>query len=147
MFGACVDVQQGIEQGADGQGHEQDGERHGDVADHVPARSAQARDQREAELNDQRRHHLRQAMENLVVAEVVDPVQGRLTAEHPDGVQHQKARHAAKHQCGGQQQDQGQPGAYPRVLIEHVPEFLGLEPKRVNIHKSIGPVERRGGRD
>ncbi|EGH28457.1 hypothetical protein PSYJA_05444, partial [Pseudomonas syringae pv. japonica str. M301072] len=37
------------------------------------------------------------------------------------------------------------PGAYPRVLIEHVPDFLGLEPKRVNIHKSIGPVERRGG--
>ena len=80
MFGAGVDVQQGVEQRADGQGHEQDGEGHGDVADHVPARSIQAGYQREAELDDQRRHHLRQSVENLVMAEIVDPVQGRLTA-------------------------------------------------------------------
>jgi hypothetical protein len=67
---------------------------------------AQFRHQVQAELDHQRRGHLRQAMEDLVVAQVVEPVQGRLPTEQFGGVQDEVARHASEQQGHRQQHQQ-----------------------------------------
>ncbi|MNV30698.1 hypothetical protein D3C71_1219770 [compost metagenome] len=67
VFGAGVDVQQGIEQGADRQQQKQEGEGQGDVAEEIQTGLAQVRHQIEAELDDQRRRDLGQAMKHLVL--------------------------------------------------------------------------------
>ncbi|MNQ74344.1 hypothetical protein D3C85_890990 [compost metagenome] len=67
VFGAGVDIQQGIEQGADRQQQKQEGEGQRDIAEEIQAGFAQVRHQIEAELDHQRRRDLGQAMEHLVL--------------------------------------------------------------------------------
>jgi hypothetical protein len=135
VFGAGVDVQQRIEQGADGQQHEQDGERQRDVAEEQQAGLAQFRHQVQAELDQQRRGHLCQAMKHLVLPEVVDPVQCRLTAEHFGRVQNQVARHSSEGQRHHQQCQQAEAGTQERVMVERSPQVLQVDPELLNIHK------------
>ena len=71
VFGACVDVQQGAEQGAHGQHQEQDSDRQGHVADEQDRGLAQVRYQVQAELDHQGGRHLGQAVEDFVVPQVV----------------------------------------------------------------------------
>ncbi len=98
MFGACVDIQQGVEQGAHRQRHEQDGERQRHIADKQRGGFAQARYQVQAELNHQRWRHLRQAMKDFVVPQVVEPMQRRLPAEQFDGVENEVTRYPSEQQ-------------------------------------------------
>ncbi len=139
VFGARVDVQQGVEQGAQGQHHEQDGHGQGQVADEMLGLVAEYRHQVEAELDDQRRHGLGQAVEDLVVQQVVEPVQRRLSAQQLHGVQHQEARQAAQYQGDDQQQGQTDAGVQQRMLVESAPQGLRLEPEVLNIH-GLQPV-------
>ncbi|MNW17303.1 hypothetical protein D3C71_2164500 [compost metagenome] len=53
MLGAGIDVEQGIEQARQGHGHEQQGERQGDVAEEVLGSVGQLRHQFQPELDDQ----------------------------------------------------------------------------------------------
>ena len=106
MFGACVDIQQRVEQGTHGQNHEQNGDRQGYVADKQNGGLAQVRHQVQAELDHQRWRHLRQAMEDFVMPQVVQPVQGRLPAEQFDRVQDEVTGDPSHHQCHHQQHQQ-----------------------------------------
>ncbi|MNP52457.1 hypothetical protein D3C76_1468510 [compost metagenome] len=92
----------------------------------------------QAELDDQRRRHLRQAMKDLVLAQVVDPVQRRLAPQQLGGVQNQVARHAPKHQGDDQQQHQGDAGVQDRVLVKGTPEVLDVDPELFDVHGRNG---------
>ena len=81
VFGARVDVQQGIEQGTDGQHQEQNGKGQRDVAEEMLAGGIEFRHQFQAELHHQRWRHLCQTVENLVLQQIIDPVQCRLSAQ------------------------------------------------------------------
>ncbi len=143
--GARVDVEQGVEQGADRQQQEQNGERQRDIAEEIHRGFAQLRHQVQAELDHQRRRHLRQPLKHLVVAEVVDPVQRRLAAEHAAGVQDQVTRHPSEHQRDDQQHQQRQSRLQKWVLFERAPEALGFEPELFDIHKrNVSSVRREG---
>ena len=134
MFGAGVDVQQRVEQRAHGQHQEQNGQRQRHVADKQDGGLAQVRHQVQAELDDQGRGHLRQAMEDLVMAQVIEPVQGRLPTEQFNGVEDEVARHASEQQGHRQQHQQAKAGMQQWVLIEGAPEVLGVEPELFDIH-------------
>lgn len=146
VFGAGVDVQQGIEQGADRQQQEQNGERQRDIAEKHRGGLAQLRHQVQAELDHQRRGHLRQTLEHLVMPKVVEPVQRGLATEHAAGMQDQVTRHSSEDQRDHQQQDQRQAGVQERVLIEGTPEVLGVEPELFEIHERDDSSVRRDGR-
>jgi hypothetical protein len=79
--------------------------------------------------------HLGQAVEHLVVEQVIEPMHGRLPAEQLDGVQDQVARHSSDDQRHRQQHQQCQAGVHARVLLQRGPEFLGIEPELFEIHK------------
>ncbi|MNP06772.1 hypothetical protein D3C76_987690 [compost metagenome] len=134
VFGAGVDVQQGIQQGGDGQQQEQDGERQRHVAEEQHRGFAQLRHQVQAELDHQRRNYLRQTLEHLVVPQVVDPVQRGLAAQYFAGVQDQVARHSSEGQRNEQQHHECQGGVHDRMLVEGTPEVLGIEPELFDIH-------------
>ncbi|MNH08905.1 hypothetical protein D3C81_943280 [compost metagenome] len=86
MFGARVDVEQGVEQGADGQYQKQNGEGQRNVAQEVLAGGVELRNQLQAELHHQRWRHLCQAVENFVVQQIIEPVHSRLSAQQLDRV-------------------------------------------------------------
>lgn len=138
VFGTGVDIQQGVEQGAEGQHHEQDSEGRGDIAEKHQAGLAEPGHQGQAELDEQRGGHLRQAMEDLVVTQVADPMQGRLATEQLGAMQDQVARHASEHQGDGQQQYQGKAGMQERMLVEGTPEVLDVEPELFDVHGRNG---------
>ena len=95
---------------------------------------AQVRHQVQAELDHQRRGHLRQAVEDFVVAQVVEPVQGRLPAEQFDRMQDEVTRHPSEQQRHHQQHQQAQAGMQQRVFIEGVPKVFDVEPELFDIH-------------
>ncbi len=111
MFGARVDVQHGVEEGTDGEHHEQDGERQRDVAQHMSGGGAQVGHQIEPELDHQRRCDLRQSVKNLVVQTIIEPEQRRLTAKGLDDVQNDETHQTAKCERSDQQHQQTQGGA------------------------------------
>ena len=102
MFGARVDVQQGTEQGAERQQHEQKGECQRDIAEDIQAGLAQFRRQVQTGLDRQRRGHPGQAMENLSVPKVTDPVQRRWAAEHFGREKNELTRHSSEDQRNDQ---------------------------------------------
>ncbi|MNP28963.1 hypothetical protein D3C76_1219680 [compost metagenome] len=134
MACTCVDIQQGIEQGAHGQEQEQDAEGQGQVAEEQTGLGFKLRYQAQAELHHQRRHHLCQTVEHLVVQQVVEPVQGWLTRQQLDAVQYQVASHTPQHQGDDQQQAQAKAGLQHRVLIEGAEGCPHIEPNLLNIH-------------
>ena len=69
----------------------------------IQAGLAQLRHQMQAELDHQRRRHLRQTMKDLVMPKVVDPVQRRLATEHFGRMQNEVARHSSEDQRNHQQ--------------------------------------------
>ena len=121
-------------QGAHGQHLEQEGKGQRDIAEEDQAVLAQLRHQVQAELDHQRRRGLRQAMEDLVLQQIVDPVQRRLAPEQPGGMQDHITRDPAEHQRHDQQQRQAQPGLQQGMLIEGAEKVLGAQPELFDIH-------------
>ncbi|MCY1177550.1 hypothetical protein D9M73_178620 [compost metagenome] len=141
MFGTRVDVQQGVEQGTDGQHQEQNGEGQRDVAEEMLAGGIELRHQFQAELHHQRGRHLRQAVENLVLQQIIDPVQCRLSAQQLDGVKYQKACHPAQHQGDDQQHTQAEARVYHGMLIKSAPKIEGVLPELFNSHAVVDVSE------
>ncbi|MNR26863.1 hypothetical protein D3C85_1441030 [compost metagenome] len=92
-------------------------------------------DQAQAELDHQRGHDLRQAMEHFVFEKVVEPVHRRLATEQFHAAQDEVARRSSDYQCDEQEQQECQEGVNPRVLSQGIPEILGVEPELFEIHR------------
>ena len=145
VLGARVDVEQGVQQAGQGQGHEQQGEGQRQVVEKVQGDGAQARHQLEAELDDQRWRGLGQAVEDLVVAQVVQPAQGGLAGQQAAAVQDQEAGQAAHDQRDAEEHGQAEAGVEQGVLVEGAPEVEGVEPELSDIHgKRVAIVAKSG---
>lgn len=129
MLGAGVDVEHGIEQRADGEHHEQDGERQRDIPQHMAGGRVQLGHQVQPELDHQRRRHLRQTVKHFVVQKIVEPEQRRLTTERLHGGENDETHQTPKGECGDQQDQQTQGCAQHRLVFEQGPEFLGTQPE------------------
>ncbi len=138
VFGPCIDIQQGVEQGAQGQDQEQQGDGQRRVAEEQQGGLAQFRHQVQAELDHQRRRHLGQAMEHLVLVQVIEPVHRRLAPEQFGRVQDQVACHSSEQQRHHQQEHQAQAGVQQGMSVEGAPEVLGIEPELFHIHGKRG---------
>lgn len=135
MFGAGVDVQQRVEQARQRAGHKQQGDGQGEVAEKMLGGGREFRHQLQAELHHQRWGGLGQAVQHLVVAQVVQPSERRLPAQQAAGVQDQEARQAADQQRDEQQHGQAEGGVQQRVLVEGAPEVEGIAPESLEVHK------------
>ncbi len=64
---------------------------------------------------------MRQAVEDFVVPQIVEPVQRRLAAEQFDGVQGEVSRYPSEQQGHHQQHHKTKAGMQHRVLVEGAP--------------------------
>ena len=134
MLGAGIDIQQGIEQARQGHGHEQQGEGQGEIAEEVLGGVGELRHQFKAELNHQRGGGLGQAVEHLVLAQVVEPPERGLAGQQAAGMQDQEAGQAADQQRDEQQHAQPERGMQQWMLVEGPPEVEGVVPDALNVH-------------
>lgn len=77
---------------------------------------------------------MRQAVEHLVVAQVVQPLKRRLAGQQAGAMQHQEARQPADHQGNQQQHRQANGGVQHRMLVEGAPQVEGVTPDSLYIH-------------
>ncbi|MCY1173226.1 hypothetical protein D9M73_133800 [compost metagenome] len=94
----------------------------------------QLRHQLQAELQHQGRGRLCQAVEHLVVAQVVQPLQRRLAGQQASAVQYQEARQAADCQGDEQQYCQTDGSVQHGMLVEGAPQVEGVTPDSLDIH-------------
>ncbi len=77
---------------------------------------------------------MRQAVEHFVMAQVVQPLQGRLAGQQTGAMQHQEARQAADHQGNQQQHRQADGRVQHGMLVEGAPQVEGVTPDSLYIH-------------